>query len=327
LSVKMRVDVKVRKLRFKSTYVYFCVYTPETVKIKYRVAFIGSPVCDTLAFNQLCRDMAGKGCLCVSIDLPGFGNSSVMAEQTNAYRAQIIWGILDDVDFGRNEDLGKWHLVSHGSSCGTVLEMTRTQPNSVLSRTLIAPVSHRFGFTSHEYRMSGLRKWFYRQVYNYYIEDRGRFNDKLKTVFGYELPRERADKLYEQFSSPGFLETMIKLLENGFYINEGAFDVKGPLILIYGSRDPFRADTYAMVRALDDPERAHGHRLDQPLENYQRKREYMEVHQLPAGHVPMGDKYKTQQADKDATFNAAIMQFLLGLMMELDGTVKTVKKK
>ena len=323
----MSVRVDIHKLCFGGTYVYFRVYTPVTEKIKYRVAFVGSPVCDAQAYAQLCRNMADNGCLCVNIELPGFGHSPVMAPQDNATRARILWGVLDDVEDRRGEEMTKWHLVSHGSSCGIVLEMTRTQPGSVLSRTLIAPVFHRFGFSRRNYRLSGLRKWFFRQVYSYYIEDKRRFCGKLRTLFGYDLTRERADKLYEEFSRPGCLETLFMLLDKGFYINEGAFDVECPVMVLYGSMDPFCTDAYALVRALDEPGEAFGPRRDQPLVKFSRKRRYVEAHQLYTCHVPMDDEYEDEKSKETVNLNQAIQQYLLGLIKEVDGKIKTPKKK
>ena len=235
----MRLRVRTERLCFDGTYVRFKVYTSEDAEVTRRVVFVNSPLGDAESWDALCRILASQGCLCVAFELPGFGHTPVRAPQDNITRASILWGVLDEVDIGRGEPNARWHLVSHGSGCGVTLEMTRTQPESVLSRVFISPVTHRFNYNRRSYSLSGLRRWLYTKRYRFYAARPARFENRLYKLYGSELSTERVDKLTREFFRNNRLETLFELFEKGYWLHRDSLGVESPLMLIWGKNDPF----------------------------------------------------------------------------------------
>ena len=235
----MRLRVKTERLCFDGTYVLFRVYTSEDGNVSRRVAFVNSPLGDVESWDALCRILASQGCLCVAFELPGFGHTPVKAPQDNITRASILWGVLDEVDIKRDEPNSRWHLVSHGSGCGVTLEMTRTQTESVLSRVLISPVTHRFNYNRRSYSLSRFRRWLYTTRYNFYAERPGRFFTRLQKLYGSDLSQERLEKLSREFFRSRRIDTLFDLFEKGYWLHRDSLAIESPLMLIWGKNDPF----------------------------------------------------------------------------------------
>ena len=71
----MRFRVQKGMRRFDGVGMYFKVYTPLDVPVTRRVACVCSPISDANSFDKLCRELAKQGCLCVTVELPGFGHT------------------------------------------------------------------------------------------------------------------------------------------------------------------------------------------------------------------------------------------------------------
>ena len=252
----MRPRVELFRLRFNGTRVRFKVYTPADGNVLRRAAFVTSPIGDAESWDALCRILAGQGCLCVAFELPGFGHTPVDAPQDNATRSAILWGVLDEVETSRGDPPSKWHLVSHGSGCAVILEMTRTQPDGVASRTLISPVTHRFTTSLSRSFVSGrLGRWLYTKAYEYRAGSIKRFGAKLYKLYGERLTDERVYNLHREFYREGRTETLFELFAKGYRLPEKAYRVAAPIMLIWGKNDPFgpRPDE-RLLKSLPDTE-------------------------------------------------------------------------
>ena len=80
-----------------------------------------------MSFTELAGMLAANGCLCVAAELPGYGASACGAGvfQDNDTRAQILWGILDEVERRRGEKQCVWHLIGHGSAAAAIAAEVR----------------------------------------------------------------------------------------------------------------------------------------------------------------------------------------------------------
>ena len=290
----MRVRVSTRRLCFDGTYVRFKLYTPEDGKVLRRCAFVCSPLGDAESWDSLSRILASQGCLCLAFELPGFGHTPVGAPQDNMTRASILWGVLDEVDISRGEDGSKWHLVTHGSGCHIALEMARTQPDSVLSRVFISPVTHRFGYNRRSYSLGKLRVKLYTKVYGFYEKHPSYFFNKIARLYGTDLPSERLDKLSREFFRDGRMESLVRLFEKGYWLHNKSLGIENPLMLIWGKSDPFgqRPDELLM-RSIND----------------------VEVHYISAAHMSM------------ETMPQEISEYLKGWFDFVEGRMKTPAKK
>lgn len=233
----MKVSIELQRLCFSGTYVRYKVYTPGSGPVTRRACFVSSPVGDAECWDALCRILASQGCLCVAFELPGFGHTPVRAPQDNPTRAAILWGVLDEVEISRGEEPGFWHLVSHGSGCGVILEMALSHPESVLSRTLISPVTHRFE--------KGIKRMLYSTRFGRWLcataykRAESRFGEKLLNLYGEPLDDARRSRLTREFCREGRLETLFALFKDGYRHSRGAFSVEGPIMLIWGKNDSF----------------------------------------------------------------------------------------
>ena len=86
-------------LTFMGIRVHFSVVRPEC-ETKNRVLLLCSPLITTFHWRKLIPELSQMGCLTVMADLPGFGLSDCEGDvpQDPDMRANILWGILDDVD-------------------------------------------------------------------------------------------------------------------------------------------------------------------------------------------------------------------------------------
>ena len=110
--------------------------------VKHRVFLLSAPGFVSSCWRLILPELTEAGCLCVLCDMPGFGENEFKEEipVEQSLRARYLWGVLDTVDLGRDGELGVWHLMAHGSACGTIAEMAMQQPDSVPSLFMISPM-------------------------------------------------------------------------------------------------------------------------------------------------------------------------------------------
>lgn len=136
--------------------VFVRVVEPDT-ELKYRVLVISSPMTSAaFSWRKIVPELSQLGCMTVIMDLPGFGRSDCGGEvpQDTELRAQIGWGIIDEVDAALDSGDATWHIMAHGTACQTALAMSNMHPDSVSSLIYISPMMNtengiRTGFYSH----------------------------------------------------------------------------------------------------------------------------------------------------------------------------------
>ena len=214
------------RLSFQGLRVRFRVFTPDAQATR-RVLMVSSPLADADAWTELAGMLAANGCLCVAAELPGYGASACGAGvfQDNDTRAQILWGILDEVERRRGEKQCVWHLIGHGSAC-------------VKSRVLISPVFDRFM----PYPLQLLLEtpvgkklidlWFRKKIL-----DRRGFAILVRRVYGGRVSKARMEALRRSICRRGMPDTLARLMREGYRLPENAYQSKGPLMLIWGTND------------------------------------------------------------------------------------------
>ena len=227
------------RLSFQGLRVRFRVFTPDAQATR-RVLMVSSPLADADAWTELAGMLAANGCLCVAAELPGYGASACGAGvfQDNDTRAQILWGILDEVERRRGEKQCVWHLIGHGSAAAAIMMMTLYQADSVKSRVLISPVFDRFM----PYPLQLLLEtpvgkklidlWFRKKIL-----DRRGFAILVRRVYGGRVSKARMEALRRSICRRGMPDTLARLMREGYRLPENAYQSKGPLMLIWGTND------------------------------------------------------------------------------------------
>ena len=242
---------------FEGTPVHFCVYYPEG-GIARRVAFLCSPLGDCACWDRVCTRMCALGALCVAIEMPGFGTNPPGAPQNNTKRAQICWGVLDEVERMTKTENSRWHLVSHGSACGIVLEMTCTYTDSVISRTLISPVTNRFmSRVAQTFIQSKPGRYCLYRAFMFMAGNYNRLLSKLGKLYGGRISYERARELYRQIGDIKRFDTVADMLENGYRNRKKAYAAQNHILFISGSRDSLAdndisARKYGLVNIIEN---------------------------------------------------------------------------
>lgn len=245
MSVRLEREERVRmrteeiRLSFQGLRVRFRVFTPDAQATR-RVLMVSSPLADADAWTELAGMLAANGCLCVAAELPGYGASACGAGvfQDNDTRAQILWGILDEVERRRGEKQCVWHLIGHGSAAAAIMMMTLYQADSVKSRVLISPVFDRFM----PYPLQRLLEtpvgkklidfWFRRKVL-----DRRGFAMLVRRVYGGRVSKTRMETLRRSVCRRGMPDTLARLMREGYRLPANAYQSKGPTMLIWGTND------------------------------------------------------------------------------------------
>ncbi len=224
--------------------------------------------------------------------MPGFGLSQfsddIPASQT--LRARYLWGVLDAFDMELEDKLSNWHLIGHGSACGTIAQMALQEPDSaaslfMISPMLYSPIPRAVMPLVRSKALDGLlRNWMLSRI----VPTR-RFRKLLTRVYG-RAPR---DDQVERMHRPllrlvGHEDTVRRLLIEGYDLDTSALSsLFPPAMVIWGGRDRMLGgDVPRRLRTRDFP-----------------KAEY---HVLPsAGHCAM------------ETSSRAVRDFLRGWIREV----------
>lgn len=228
------------RLSFHDFKVRFFIFAPDDGKILHRALLAASPVGDAEGWKTLAGMLADSGCLCVAAELPGFGHSPCGkgVRQDNVTRAQILWGILDEVETRRGDPQCRWHLIGHGSGAAAIMAMAQSQPDFTLSRVLVCPVLDRFlpqplhWFLNTSVGNRALAAW-----YRYVLQDRRRFHRLLNRLYGIKVDKARTNTLFHAFNRAGMLSTLTRLMREGYVLSPEAYKAPSPVMLIWGTLD------------------------------------------------------------------------------------------
>lgn len=194
-------------ITFNGNKVHVRVVEPDT-ELKYRVFVIASPVTDaSFTWRKITPELSQLGCMTVIMDLPGFGRSDCGEDvpQDPQTRAQIGWGIIDEVDSAIGGGDATWHIMAHGTACQTALAMANMYPDSVSSMVYISPMMNtengiRTGFTSHS-------RWF-----DSNIASPAGYRSLLDKLFARHPDDYVTDSMRAQFRRPGAKESFVNML-------------------------------------------------------------------------------------------------------------------
>ena len=236
----LRLSEESRYLSFSGIRVHFCVSRPD-VPVHSRMLLLASPLINTFHWRKLLPELSELGCLVVLADLPGFGRSDPGAPQGSSMRANLIWGILDEIDRETDAPLSLWHLAGHGTACATILRMAAMVPDSVKSQIHIAPA-----FSLSEARLLGdPGRWFDANVL-----DPARFRRMVEHWAGYPMDDYIVDRMRQPLIRPGMrngFRQMVRFSAAPPTVGSGFC----PTMALLGGRDPLLDEArQAQVRQL-----------------------------------------------------------------------------
>ena len=228
-------------LSFMGVRIHFQVVKPEG-PVKNRMLLLSSPLINTFHWRKLLPELMDLGCLAVLVDLPGFGRSDCAAPQGNETRANIIWGILDDVDRALESPLSLWHLTAHGSACSVLLEMSALYPDSVKSQVHISPT---FTVGPLDRDSANPSRWFDTNVL-----DGRRFHRMIERCSGYPMDDYIVNRMRSPLMRPGARETFRRMLRHAAHPPHQGMGFC-PTMALWGGRDPLiDAPRQALIREL-----------------------------------------------------------------------------
>lgn len=215
-------------LSFSGIRVHFRVVRPD-VPVRSRIMLLASPMICAFHWRKLLPELSELGCLAVLVDLPGFGRSDPGAPQDAEMRANLIWGVLDEVDQSLGAPLSLWHLAGHGSACGTVLRMGAQYPDSVKSQIHIAPV---FSVDKSFRREEARESWYADNILR-----AGSFRRLIESWSGFPMDDYIVDRMRAPLMRPGMRRTFDHML--GCAVTPPREGVGFcPAIALLGGRDP-----------------------------------------------------------------------------------------
>ena len=229
--------VKIRGLS-----IHYRVISPES-KVRHRVLLVASPGQTTGGWRKIVPELIKADCQCVLCDLPGYGLSECRDDvaQDHETRAQFLWGLLDALDMAEGGALNCWHLMAHGSACGTIAQMAVMQPDSTSSLLMICPMLYP---PLPEFAMKLLKKdavlkpikWMLNKV----IGNERIFNELVKHLYGKKMPDQMTKQLRSQLRVLTQHEKMIRnQILDGYRLDMSRLnDLFMPAMVIWGGRDP-----------------------------------------------------------------------------------------
>ena len=246
-------------LSFHGIRVHLCTAAPADPP-RDRVLLLSSPLINAFHWRKLTPELTQLGCLTVLVDLPGFGRSDCGMDvpQDGAMRANILWGVLDEIDRQSGAPGSVWHLVGHGVSCATVLEMAALYPDSVKSQVHISPLLRAPQLP----RDTLPARWYQNEI----LAKDG-FRRMIERCAGYPMDDYILDRMRAPLLRPGARESFLRMLRAGRQAPDCDLGFC-PAMALLGGRD-------ALLRgeARQDVERLLG---------------AAEIHELKsAGHFPM----------------------------------------
>ena len=215
-------------LSFHGVRVHFRIAAPNGIP-RERFLLLCSPLIGTFHWRKLLPELLQLDCLTVVADLPGFGRSDCGSAipQDSLTRANILWGILDDVDRKTGAPGSLWHLAGHGTACATILEMASLYPDSVKSQVHISPLPRSPGL----FRGAAPRQWYQDTVFV-----KANFRRFVEQLSGYPMDDYILDRMREPLMRPGAFECFVRMLRAGKRAPEAGLGFC-PAMVLLGGRD------------------------------------------------------------------------------------------
>lgn len=211
-------------------------------QVRHRALLVASPGQSTHHWRNIVPELTEAGCQCVLCDLPGFGLSECRddAPQDHETRAQFLWGLLDSLDLEEGSRLNCWHLMAHGSACGTIAAMAMMQPDSAASLLMICPMLYppMPSFLMKLIEKPGLvpliGRWF-----KHSVVPLNRFRRLAAWVYGRPLSEAQLTLLHGNLLRLTGHEAMLhRLLISGYRLDTARLNsLFMPAMVIWGGRD------------------------------------------------------------------------------------------
>lgn len=245
-----------RFVSIRALSIRYCVAAPSG-PVRHKVFLLSSPGLSADCWRGIVPELTQAGCLCVLCDMPGFGQSEFndRIPLSQPLRARYLWGLLDALDLESEGRLGCWHLMAHGSACGTIAEMALQQPDSaaslfMISPMLYSPVPRALRPLVRSNAFNGLIRFWFRRS----IAPSARFSRLLGRIYGRPVRREQADRLHRALLRLiGHEDTVRRMLLEGYSVNTaGLSALFAPAMVLWGGRDALLGGTIpARLRERD----------------------------------------------------------------------------
>lgn len=215
-------------LSFHGIRVHFRVAAPVDTP-RERIMLLSSPLINCFHWRKVVPELVQLGCLVAIIDLPGFGRSDCDTDvpQDSLTRANMIWGILDEIDRRNETPASMWHLAAHGSACPTIMEMAALYPESVKSQVHISPLMS----APLNPKAPPPGRWFRETVL---VQDN--FRRMIEHYSGYPLDDYIVDRMRAPLLRRGAMERFLRMLRAGQHPPECGLGFCPAMVLI-GGRD------------------------------------------------------------------------------------------
>ena len=215
-------------LSFRGIRVHFRIAAPEDAP-RERILLLSSPLINTFHWRKIVPELVQLGCMVVLADLPGFGRSDCGMDvpQDNAMRANILWGMLDEIDRQSQAPDSLWHLAGHGSACTAILEMAALYPDSVKSQIHISPL-----FCAPRLPEKVHPVHWYRET----IRSRDEFRRMVEHLSGYPMDDYIVDRMRAPLLRTGAQESFLRMLRAARQAPESDLGFC-PAMALIGGRD------------------------------------------------------------------------------------------
>lgn len=220
-------------LSFRGIRVHFRVCAPEDRPVE-RVMLLSSPLISSFHWRKVVPELVQLGCLTACVDLPGFGRSDCSRDvpQDGVMRANMLWGVLDEIDRQSGAPDSMWHLIGHGSACATVLEMAALYPDSVKSQVHISPLLT----APQPPDQTPPGRWFRDTVLQ-----KDAFRRMIEKCAGYPMDDYIVDRMRAPLLRPGARESFLNMLKASRTAPECGLGFC-PAMVILGGRDATLTD-------------------------------------------------------------------------------------
>ncbi len=226
-------------ISFKGLVLHYQIAKPKGA-VLHRALLIPAPGQSCYNWRLILPQLQQMGCLCVLVDLPGFGQSMCGSGVPHRQdtRAKLLWGILDQVDRDMSGRINRWNIIGQGSSAGTALTMAYQQPDSCGSLTLLSPILRcyipRFlkPLVRSNLGNALLKRWYKNNILN-----RSKFRKHMRWLYGRPQHAAVAETIQAPFRRPGSDESLQRLLLNGSIIPHGALNDWFPTMVLWGEHD------------------------------------------------------------------------------------------
>ena len=220
-------------LSFAGLRVHFRIVRPEE-EVRNRILILSSPLIGAFHWRKLVPELSELGCLTVLADLPGFGRSDCDAPQDDEVRANLLWGVLDEIDLRTDAPMSTWHLMAHGCACPAILRMAAHCPDSVRTQVHIAPT---FSINADFRRQGGAERW-----YDANIASAGRFRRMIEHYAGHPLDDYVVDRMRAPLLRPGERAAFSRMLRHAAVPPKVGMGFC-PTMAIIGGVDPLMDET------------------------------------------------------------------------------------